>query len=163
MSEIMAAKLALSAHQRQRLRIWIRYTGGSVVAAAVSEVAFLTAYGLGAVPIVASVLAFVSGAVPNYLLNRYWAWQRRGRADRTRETLPYVAIIVVTALVAIGMTTLADIWVREHIESHSWRTLLVGAAYIGTYGVMFVLKFVLFDRLIFGGRAAGTPATTSRA
>ncbi|MPY78629.1 MAG: hypothetical protein GEV04_09055 [Actinophytocola sp.] len=143
-------KLTLTAHKKQRLLLWGRYTGASVAAAAVSEIAILTAYGLGAAAFVASVIAWVSGAVPNYLLNRYWAWQQRGKADRKRETLPYVVIVIVTAVAAIGVTTLADSWAQGHIASHSVRTILVGAVYLGTYGFMFILKFVLFDRLIFG-------------
>lgn len=156
-------KLALTAHRKQRLLLWGRYTGASVVAAATSEVAILTAYGLGLTAFVASVIAFVSGAIPNYVLNRRWAWQQRGKADRKRETLPYVTIIVVTALTAIGVTTLADHWAQAYVDSHAWRTMIVGAVYLGTYGVMFILKFVLFDRLIFVNRAARTPEPTSQA
>ncbi|GAA5108542.1 GtrA family protein [Haloechinothrix salitolerans] len=156
-------RLTLTAHRKQRLLLWSRYTGASVVAAATSEAAILTAYGLGLTAFVASVIAFVSGAIPNYVLNRRWAWQQRGRADRKRETLPYVVIVIVTALTAIGVTTLADHWAQSHVDSHTWRTMIVGAVYLGTYGFMFILKFVLFDRLIFVNRAARTPEATSQA
>ena len=82
---------------RKRIRLWGRYTGASVVAGIISEVVFVVTYWFAAAPLVASLLAFVAGAVPNYLMNRYWAWQRRGRPDRTREILPYAVIVVVTA------------------------------------------------------------------
>ena len=109
----------------------------------------------------ASVLAFVAGAVPNYLMNRYWAWQRRGRPDHRREVLPYAVIVIVTAITAILVTTAADRWVRDHVATHGWQVALVGAAFLGTYGAMFVLKFLLFDRLIFVDRPGRTPDTTS--
>lgn len=153
----------MTAHRKQRFLLWGRYAGASVIAGLISEAVFLASYGFGALPAVASVLAFVAGAVPNYLMNRYWAWQQRGRADRKRETLPYAVIVIVTALAAIGITTLADSWVQAHVASHTWRTILVGAAFLGTYGFMFILKFVLFDRLIFANRAAHTPGPTSQA
>ncbi|WP_034274796.1 GtrA family protein [Haloechinothrix halophila] len=156
-------KLALTARRKRRFLLWGRYTGASVIAAVISEAAILTAYGLGAAAMVAGVIAFVAGAIPNYLLNRYWAWQQRGRADRKRETLPYVVIVIVTAVTAIGVTTLADSWAQAHIASHSWRTILVGAVYLATYGFMFIVKFVLFDRLIFANRGARTPGPTSQA
>lgn len=146
---------------RKRFQLWARYTGASVIAGIISEIVFLVTYWFGAVPLVASLLAFVAGAVPNYLMNRYWAWQRRGRADRTMEILPYAVIVVVTAIIAILVTTAADRWVRDHIAAHAWQTTLVGAAFLATYGVMFVLKFVLFDRFIFVDRAARTPGSTS--
>ena len=106
---------------RKRFQLWARYTGASVIAGIISEIVFLVTYWFGAVPLVASLLAFVAGAVPNYLMNRYWAWQRRGRADRTMEILPYAVIVVVTAVIAILVTTAADRWVRDHVAAHAWQ------------------------------------------
>lgn len=147
--------------RRKRIRLWGRYTGASVVAGIISEVVFVAIYWFTAAPPVASLLAFVAGAIPNYLMNRYWAWQRRGRPDRSRELLPYVVIVIVTALIAILVTTAADRWVREHVTAHALQVTLVAIAFLATYGTMFVLKFLLFDRFIFVDRAARTPDTTS--
>ncbi len=146
---------------RKRILLWGRYTGASVVAGIISEVVFVVTYWFAGVPLVASLLAFVAGAVPNYLMNRYWAWQRRGRPDRTREVLPYAVIVLVTALTAILVTTAADRWVRDHVTAHPMQVILVGIAFLATYATMFVLKFVLFDRFIFVDRAGRTPDTTS--
>ena len=147
--------------RRKRIRLWGRYTGASVVAGIISEVVFVVTYWFAGNPLLASLVAFVSGAVPNYLMNRYWAWQRRGRPDRSRELLPYVVIVIVTALIAVLVTTAADRWVREHVTAHALQVTLVAIAFLATYGTMFVLKFVLFDRFIFVDRAARTPDTTS--
>lgn len=132
-----------------RLLLWARYSASSVIAGVISELGFLACYWLGTPPVVASIVAFAAGAVPNYILNRRWAWGRTGRADRTRELLPYVVIVVVTAAAAALMTTAADHWLRDRIDSQLVQTVLVGATFLGTYGVMFVLKFVLFDRFVF--------------
>jgi putative flippase GtrA len=149
-----------------RLLLWVRYSASSVIAGVISELAFLACYWLGTAPMVASVVAFAAGAVPNYVLNRRWAWGRTGRADRTRELLPYVVIVVITAAAAALITTVADHWLRDRIDSHALQTVLVSTAFLGTYGVMFVLKFVLFDRLVFArptqpGAAERIPATKS--
>jgi putative flippase GtrA len=144
-----------------RIVLWGRYTGASVVAGIISEAVFVVSYWFGAIPLVASLLAFVAGAVPNYLMNRYWAWQRRGRPDRTRELIPYVLIVIVTALTAILVTTVADRWVHQHVTAHALQVTLVAIAFLATYATMFVLKFVLFDRFIFVDRAAHTPDTRS--
>lgn len=156
----MVLKLSPKVHRRALLVG--RYTAASVIAGVISQVVFVTAYGLGALPVVASVLAFVAGAVPNYLLNRQWAWRRTGRSDPAREIAPYAVIVIVTALTAIGVTTLADSWVRANISSHAWQVTLVSGAFLATYGFMFALKFVLFHKLIFARRAARTPAAMSR-
>lgn len=159
----MSAVLTLSPERRKRVTLWGRYAAASIIAGVLSQLVFLVTYWFGALPAVASVVAFVAGAVPNYLMNRRWAWQRSDKPDPVRETLPYAVIIIVTALTAILVTTLADEWVVGHVDSHTWQVILVGAAFLGTYGVMFVLKFLLFDRLIFARRGAGTPGPRSRA
>jgi putative flippase GtrA len=152
---------ALIQLRRKRIVLWGRYIGASAIAGIISEAVFVVTYWFAAIPLVASLIAFLAGAVPNYLMNRYWAWQRRGRPNRTRELLPYAVIVIVTALTAILVTTAADRWVRDHIASHALQVTLVATAFLATYGTMFVLKFVLFDRFIFVDRAARTPDTTS--
>jgi len=58
-------------------KVW-RYTGGSVIAAGCSELTLLLLYGaFDLSPGWSSSLAWVAGAVPNYWLNRSWAWQLR--------------------------------------------------------------------------------------
>jgi putative flippase GtrA len=146
---------------RKRILLWSRYTCTSVVAGIISEIVFVVTYWFAAAPLVASLLAFIAGAVPNYLMNRYWAWGRRGRPDAAKEVLPYAVIVVVTALTAIFVTTAADRWVRDHVAAHALQVTLVGAAFLATYGTMFLLKFVVFDRFIFVHREARTPDTTS--
>ncbi|TCC53043.1 GtrA family protein [Kribbella capetownensis] len=150
---------------RFRLLLWAKYSASSVIAGVISELAFALCYWVGARPLWASVVAFLAGALPNYVLNRRWAWGRTGRADRTRELLPYAIIVVVTALAAALATSAADHWLRDRIDSHVWQTVLVSATFLGTYGVMFILKFVLFDRFVFAkpeAAAVRTPATTSQ-
>jgi putative flippase GtrA len=130
--------------------LW-RYAAGSLVATGVSQLAFMASYGLAHNgPAVASVVGFAAGVLPNYLLNRV-AWKRRGRIT-TAEVAMYVAIIVGTALLAVGTTTLADGWVKSAVSGTGARTVLLDLVYLATYGVMFVVKFLLFDGLVFAGR-----------
>jgi putative flippase GtrA len=145
-----------------KLLLWARYSASSVIAGLISELAFAICYWVGTAPLMATVVAFVAGALPNYILNRRWAWGRKGRADAKRELLPYLVIVLVTAAAAALTTTAADHWIRGRVESHGWQTIAVSAVFLGTYGVMFILKFVLFDRYVFAKPAAGEeriPAT----
>lgn len=144
--------------QERRGRTWMRFAAGSIVATVLSQIAFTVTFGVLDTPAaVASVVAFFAGAIPNYLLSRAWAWGDRG-ASRRRVILPYLVVIAVTNLLAIGATSLADSWVRGHVASHGTRTLLVDLAYLASYGVMFVLKFLLFDGLVFRPRSSRAPA-----
>ncbi|TCC11692.1 GtrA family protein [Kribbella soli] len=132
---------------RSRLLLWAKYSASSVIATVVSQLAFALCYWFGTAAIVASLVAWISGVVPNYLLNRRWTWGRTG------QKLPYTIIVVASAVIAAVVTSVADHLVQP-IESHAWQTLLVTGSYLATYAVLFIVKFVLFDRLVFAKTVA---------
>ena len=140
------------------------YSLGSVVAAITSEAAFLLAFGpAGLGPAVASAAGFVGGAVPNYVLNRRWAWSdRRGRSRRT-EIILYAIVALSSYLAAVLVTRRVETWARRLTADRSEQVLLVAAAYLAVSGVFFVVKFVLYHFAVFtaepGERAGpGEPA-----
>jgi putative flippase GtrA len=138
-----------------RTRRLSTYAAGSVVAAVCSEVVLVLCYGvLALAPAVSSTIAWLAGAVPNYWLNRSWTWQRRGRPSLRHEVLPYVAIILATLLLAAAVTKGVDAWLREIDVSDTTRTVAVAAAFLGVYVIMFVVRYLLLDRL-FRPRPAG--------
>ena len=144
---------------RGRLLLWAKYSASSVIATVVSQVAFALCYWFGTSAIVATLVAWVCGAVPNYVLNRRWTWGRSG------QKLPYTIIVVGSAVTAAIVTSVTDHLVQP-LESHLWKTVLVTGSYLGTYAVLFIVKFVLFDRLVFARTGAGpaearTPVATS--
>ncbi len=140
-----------------------RFTAGSAVAAVISEVAFILLYGpLGAGPRVAGVVAFLAGAIPNWGLNRRWTWRRRGRPRLGREVLPYLAVVVCTAVAATALGGVADGWVRGLAAPRSVQVGLVGMAFMLPYGAVFLLKFMLFERLVFSDPGLPSPTAGSR-
>jgi putative flippase GtrA len=129
----------------------LRYFTGSVVATVCSEVVFVLLYGaLGVGTTWSSVVSWLAGAVPNFWLNRNWAWQRTGRPSLRGEVLPYTAIIVLTLVLATVATHGADVWLQGRDVSDSVRVFLVAAVFLSVYVVVFVLRYVLLERL-FGG------------
>ncbi len=141
----------LSRRRSSRLGVRFgRYTLGSVIAVVASEIAFVACYGSGLFGTTASSgVAFLAGAIPNYVLNRSWAWGRRGRVRVGREVVLYAVV----SLVSFSASALATGWashVAPHVTgSHDLRTALVAAAYLATYGVLFVAKFVVYQVVIF--------------
>lgn len=103
-------------------------------------------------PGLASVSAFMAGFLVNFLGNRYWAWARRQRQRLGRDVLGYALLAVTSALVATGVTSLADRYTGRLGVSGDQRALLVEMAYFATYAAMFMVKFVLLDRVLFGSR-----------
>lgn len=139
----------------------LRYFTGSVVATVCSEVVFVVLYGLLAVGTTwSSVLSWLVGAVPGFWLNRSWAWRRSGRPSLRREVLPYAAIIVTTLVLATVLTHAADVWLHHQGVSSSVRVALVAGVFLGTYVVVFVLRFVLLERLF--GRLGEHEAAADR-
>ena len=137
----------------RRRGIFLRYAAGSVIATVCSEVALIAAYGLlGAGAEAASIAGWVAGAIPNYLLNRRWAWKRQSGERRMRQAVLYWAVTLVTASLAVLATTGADDVIRNRLADRGERALLLGAVYLAVYGFAFVAKFVIFDKWVFGRR-----------
>ena len=135
-----------------------RYATGSVGAVLVSAVAFALAYRLLDLgPRVASVTAFLAGALVNFTVNRFWTWQRRHRVGLGRDAFWYALLAVLTALTAAGVTTLTEAALGGADPTR--RAVLVESAYFATYAALFLVRFVLLDRLVFRSRHQ-VPSTT---
>lgn len=133
------------------IRLW-RYGAGSVVAFATSTVVLfvcLTWAHLGAIS--ATVIAFLAGAIPNWVLNRRWAWEKRGRSGMVKETTLYV-IVSLTALVASSAADKFTAVEATHLHSNLEKDLLVTFAYMFSVVVLTGLKYVAYDRLVFVDR-----------
>ena len=144
-------------------QILTRYTVGSVLAAIASEVALLGLLGFHLTgPRAAAIAAWLAGAIVNYVLSRTWAWGKRGRPSALREVLPFWATSVACLFASTWTSALAHDHAPEVTSSHPLQLAFVGAVYLGTYGVLFVAKFLLFHFVIFTDRGtaragAGTP------
>jgi putative flippase GtrA len=141
---------------------FFRAAASSVTAMAISQVTLLAILWWGGHPTVASAAAFVAGAVPNYVMTRRWVWGRRDKPRVKSEVLPYLLVIALGGLAAVGMTSLVGWLLTPLTMSDTLRVILLDGAYVSSYALVFILKFTLLDRLVFGRDAARTPATTSR-
>src|SRR6266508_2347650 len=91
-----------------------------------------------------------SCSTPRWTLARGWrTWWRRGRPRLRREVLPYVAVVISTAVAATALSGVADGWVRGLDAPRSLQVALVAMAYLLPFGVVFLLKFALFERVVF--------------
>lgn len=132
-------------------RLFTRFTAGTAVSTACSQLAFVLLFGvLEASATVSGAVAFVAGAVPNFLIHRYWTWRRSGPVGIRRELMPYLAVIIVSGLVAIGITAGVDRLIGESINDRALRTVVVAVAFNASYLPLFILKFAMLDRLVFG-------------
>jgi putative flippase GtrA len=126
------------------------YSAGSVVAVVISEACFAAAYGWGhSGTTLASAAGFVGGAVPNYILNRRWAWRDRRGRNRRHEILLYTVVAVASFLASAVATHWAEIAARHLTAVRGWQVVLIAAAYLGVSGVFFAVKFVIYETVVF--------------
>lgn len=139
-----------------------RYAIGSVVALATSVVVFALLYVIGVDTTTCSIVAFFAGAVPNWILNRRWAWERNGQVEVAREVVGYSIV----SLVAVLASSLGTGWAQQQVQSipahHGIRVALVTGAYVLVQALLFVAKFVIYDRWVFAGRSRFRATLRSR-
>lgn len=135
-----------------------RYTIGSIIAAAISEIVFAACFAGGVGTTAASVIAFFAGAIPNWSLNRRWAWRKTGRLHFRREVAGYAVTSLVSLVAAAAVTGWVNHWAHGLTHDHAIRVVVVTAAYLATYGVLFVAKFAVYELVIFTDRRRPEPA-----
>jgi putative flippase GtrA len=137
-----------------------RYAIGSVVALLTSVIVFALLLDAGVGTTADAVLAFIAGAVPNWILNRRWAWERTGEMDVAREVVAYTLISVFALAASSAGTGWANATVRgQFAHQHALRVVLVTLAYVVVQSLLFVAKFIAYDVLVFtdGGRIRAAP------
>lgn len=137
-----------------------RFVGVAAVSLAATEIMLTICDGvfhMTATP--AALLAWFAGAVTSYVLSR-WAWERKGRPDVLRETLPFW---VISAMVIVVLT-LAN---KFAYHSAGWMNLTgvkhvlwVDFVWFCANFVTFLLRFVIFHYVLFAERS---PLSAARA
>jgi putative flippase GtrA len=102
-----------------------------------------------------ALAAWVAGAGTSYLLSR-WAWERKGRPDLLKETLPFWIVAVCTAIVLTSTTKFANQRGISMGLSHTQLVLFDGAAFFVANCVTFMTRFLIFHYLLFVDRGART-------
>lgn len=143
---MMKARLA----QNPGLIRFFRYATGSVLASAVSAATIAVAYGVfGLGASISAVAAFLTGASVAFVVNRFWAWRERESRGAGRDLMRYWLVAIVTALIALACTHVADRYAAGAGLTGFIRTVVVEGAYFGSYAVTFVAKYFVLDRFVF--------------
>ncbi len=122
----------------------------------VSILTFGTAV-IGLAAWLANVVATSVATVPSYHLNRRWTWGRTDASNPVREVLPFWVLSfagLVLSTVAVGV---ADSWATAAGLAGSVHTATVVAAQLSGFGALWIVQFVLLDRVLFGRPRDGSP------
>ena len=136
----------LHTHEGRKI---FRYTMVSVISTAVSLFVLFMVYGVLRLwgEVASTVFANFVATFPSYWLNRKWAWGKHGRSHFLKEVVPFWAMAAVGIAFSIVGASLA-----KHIGTsldldHAEQTLLVILANVVSFGIFWVAKLLLFNRL----------------
>ncbi len=131
----------------------VRYAAVSVVATGVSMVTLGLMVGvLGLAAVWSNVTATAIGTVPSFELNRRWVWASTSRRSLIGQVVPFCALSftgLVVSTVAVGV-------VAGHTAhwSRLSHTVAVEGANLAAYGTLWIVQYVLLDRVLFAHRSA---------
>ena len=140
---------------------FIRFAGVAVASLATSEVTLAlcdAVFHLTATP--SAVTSWFTGAVVSYLLSR-WAWERKGKPDLLRETLPFWIISVVVVVILTLSTKLGYTIARDHNLHGIKHAAVAGGVYFIANCVTFLARFVIFHYVLFTDRHTPKPPASA--
>ena len=127
---------------RSLLSKLMRYSVASVVGVTLGQSClYLFDEVVGLEEFVANILAVAISSIPVYLINRYWAWELRDRNSLRREVVPFWGM----TFLGLVLSTLAVAVVDGRTD---WQPA-IQAANLAGFGVLWVAKFMVLDRVVF--------------
>lgn len=97
----------------------------------------------------ATLFATGVATVPAYFLSRRWVWRRGGRSSLTAEVLPFFALSFLGLVLSVWGAGVAERFGGQLTQSRRSQTVLVMATTLGAFGVVWVARFVILDRVLF--------------
>jgi putative flippase GtrA len=108
----------------------------------------LASVGFGWSNVRSNLFAVSISAFPAYVLSRRWIWQKKGNNHFWKEVVPFWAM----AFFGLALSTLF----AYIVEQYSDATILLQLANLTAFGLLWVAKFFVLDKLLF---SAGEPVT----
>jgi putative flippase GtrA len=122
----------------------LRYSAVSVIGVVVTEALLVLFYDVlfdHEKAALSNFLAVVIASLPAYLLNRAWVWNKTGAHSFTREVAPFWLM----SLLGLALSTVAVAVVSDHTDA----TIAIAATNLAAFGVLWVAKFIVLERLLF--------------
>ncbi|HEX4398778.1 MAG TPA: hypothetical protein VH136_14165 [Trebonia sp.] len=108
----------------------------------------------------AALVSWFCGAVVSYVLSR-WAWERKGRPDVLRETVPFwviSAVVIVILTLAAKFAYHSAAWLGLTGIKH---VLWVDFIWLVANCFTFLLRFVIFHYVLFAERTTAARAAAT--
>ena len=133
-----------------RLYKLARYACVSLISTSVSLVVLGILVGTGATTAGwANVIATSIGTIPSFELNRRWVWGRHGRRSLLAEVGPFCALSFTGLALSTVAVHVAAGWASGAGLGATARALAADGANVATFGTLWIIQFVLLDRVLF--------------
>ncbi len=128
----------------------VRYAAVSVISTSVSLTVLAALVATGATSAGwANVIATAIGTVPSFELNRRWVWKK----DGPRSWLGQIGPFAVLSFAELGFSTVAVSmaagWAARAGLGSTGRTVAALVANVATFGSLWVVQYLLLDRILF--------------
>jgi len=135
-----------------------RYSMASVVAVIVGQVCIVVFVGvLNLDAVLANTMATAIAAVPSYEMNRKWAWGKSGRGHLWREVAPFWGLAFLGWVVSTICVYFMQKYANHHHFSHISKTFWVDFVNLAAFGVLWIGKFIIFNKVLFAHHPEDLP------
>ncbi len=120
----------------------VRYISVSIVTAPIGQILlylFFVTLSLNA--LASNVLAVAIATIPNYLLNRFWVWNKNQPHSFRQEIVPYWSM----AFVGLALSTCFVLFASS--MWNSW--VAINSANASGYALLWGVKYFILDRYVF--------------
>lgn len=142
------ARLWRFAHTPQGRKL-AKYATVSAISALTSLVVLTIVFGVLRLwtEVYSALFANIVAGIPAYFLNRRWTWGKTGRSHLWREVIPFWTMSLIGIAFALVTASLAHNFAVNHHLNHLARTLLVVGANVTAFGILWIVKFLILNRL----------------
>lgn len=128
-----------------------KYTVASVVSVVISQIILFLTFGIFHLwsATTSNFVAVAVSAIPSYYMNRAWAWGRSGKSHLMKEIVPFWGLAFLGLAISLWAVAVAQHFSESHGFPHLEVALIVNAASIAAFGVLWVGKFIIFNKVLF--------------
>jgi putative flippase GtrA len=128
----------------------VRYTAVSVISLIVGVIVLAIAHGaLSWSAFTSNIVATAVACIPSYELNRRWAWGKTGKSHLWKEVVPFWALAFIGLAFSTWWAVMAESLAKHNGLSHAAQTVVIEIAVISAYGILWVGKFIIFNKVLF--------------
>jgi putative flippase GtrA len=134
---------------------FVRFMGVSALALATSLILVGLCAATGVDAVAAALISQIGGAVVSYVLSRR-AWERKGKPDVLRETIPFWVVFAIATVISTAATKLGYRLAAWHHLSGLHKVIVVEGIYLLANIITFLMRFVIFHYILFADKSKGS-------